>query len=231
MPIIVFAEPYEPGATRGTTQISCRWVDHPRGTLASYEDRRAEAPGYAAREEEYPASHFYWTKETHVGHVLSEYERNGYDDSDFYATYWDAEKGEPVTVQFATTRGWTYPLLATRVDATPEVRAAYDAWRAVKLEEQRVAAAAKEAATPRIGKTVEVTVPVTRGKSKCAAGERGEVFWLGKDGFARGDRYSSPMQRSIMNAIDPLRDFRVGLKLADGRKVFLPIGSVKVVAG
>lgn len=231
MPIIVFADAYEAGAQRGTTQITKRWVNHPRGDLLTYEQARAE--GHRTEDvysgEEYPASHFYWTKATHVGHVLSEYERNGYDDSDFYATYWDAAKGEPVTVQYATTRGWTYPLLATRVDATPEVRAAYDAWRAVKMEEQRVAAAAKEAATPRIGKMVEVTVPVTRGKSKCAAGERGEVFWLGKDGFARGSRYMTSMQVSIMNSIDPLRDFRVGLKFADGRKVFLPIGSVKVV--
>lgn len=45
---------------------------------------------------------------TYEGAVLDVYERNGYDDSDFYAIVWDAEKGQIEHVMYATTRGWTY---------------------------------------------------------------------------------------------------------------------------
>jgi hypothetical protein len=55
-----------------------------------------------------------------VGCVLNTRERNGYDDSDFYATYWDEYDQSVKTIEYATTRGWTYCNHAD-VDATPEV--------------------------------------------------------------------------------------------------------------
>lgn len=58
---------------------------------------------------------------TYKGCVLNTYERNGYDDSDFYAVCWDEKAGKVVTILYASTRGWTYPNGAT-VDATPEIR-------------------------------------------------------------------------------------------------------------
>lgn len=73
---------------------------------------------------------------THVGLCLREREMNGYHDSDFYMLVWDDEKGEPDEIMFATTRGWTYPALASRVDATDEVKAKYEAWLQVKREER-----------------------------------------------------------------------------------------------
>lgn len=77
------------------------------------------------------------TYKTHVGVCLFERESNGYHDSDFYMTYWDEAKQEPVTVCFATTRGWTYPCYASSPDATPEVWAKYNAWKEKKAAEYR----------------------------------------------------------------------------------------------
>src|SRR3569623_1571700 len=50
---------------------------------------------------------------THHGVCLRERERNMRDDSDFYMLVWDAEKGAPHEIMFATTRGWSYPCLAS----------------------------------------------------------------------------------------------------------------------
>lgn len=55
------------------------------------------------------------------GCVLSEREHNGYDDSDFYATYWDRKEEKVKTVMFATTRGGCGAAYATSVDATDEI--------------------------------------------------------------------------------------------------------------
>lgn len=79
-----------------------------------------------------------WLYKQQIGKCLVEREQNGYNDSDFFMTYWDEEKNEPVTVMFATTRGWTYPCLASSVDATPDVVAKYEAWKAKKAAEYRV---------------------------------------------------------------------------------------------
>lgn len=67
--------------------------------------------------------------ETYQGCCVSERERNGYDDSDFYMTVWDDELGKAYETMFATTRGWTYPAMGSYVDATPEVIEKYDAWK------------------------------------------------------------------------------------------------------
>lgn len=83
----------------------------------------------------------YYTREVHHGVCLFESEHNGYDDSDFYMTIWDDEFGRPQKIMFASTRGWTYPCLGSRVDATPEVIAKYENWKkvqsAIKAYEQR----------------------------------------------------------------------------------------------
>lgn len=75
-----------------------------------------------------------WLWNSHVGLCIQERERNMHDDSDFFMLVWDAEKkvewceepGAPVEIMFATTRGWSYPRLASSVDATPEVRALFE---------------------------------------------------------------------------------------------------------
>lgn len=71
---------------------------------------------------------------THHGLCLFEREENGRDDSDFYMTVWNPELRRTEEILFATTRGWTYPCYGSSADASPEVRAEYDAW---VLENQR----------------------------------------------------------------------------------------------
>jgi hypothetical protein len=61
-----------------------------------------------------------FTRTQYQGCVLDTYERNGYDDSDFYATVWDEQSQSVKTIEYATTRGWTYCNGAS-VDATSEV--------------------------------------------------------------------------------------------------------------
>src|SRR6266436_6236627 len=69
-----------------------------------------------------------FTYETHNGLCLRNMERNGYDDSDFYMIVWNPLKGEPESVTYATTRGWSYPCYGSYVDATPDVAALYEAY-------------------------------------------------------------------------------------------------------
>ncbi len=56
------------------------------------------------------------------GMVVAEREMNGYDDSDFYATYWNGEKF--VEEMVGTTRCWSYPC-GSEVDAGPELMEKY----------------------------------------------------------------------------------------------------------
>ncbi len=77
--------------------------------------------------------------ETHHGLCIQDWERNGYDDSDFYMTVWNEETQRPEDICFASTRGWSYPCYGSSPDATPEIRAKYEAW----CEQQKRAAHAR----------------------------------------------------------------------------------------
>lgn len=70
--------------------------------------------------------------ETHQGLCLYDWEANGYDDSDFYMMVWNPEKARPEPICFATTRGWSYPSYGSKPDATPEVIAAWEAYKAAE---------------------------------------------------------------------------------------------------
>src|SRR5512135_3357303 len=97
----------------------------------------------------------YWTKNVRAynpgdviycreyaeGAVVAVREVNGYNDSDFIATYYD-EDGGFKEVEYATTRFWTYPNTAV-VDATPETLAKYEAFKAALYAEAEAAKAAK----------------------------------------------------------------------------------------
>ena len=63
--------------------------------------------------------------ETHQGLCIKDEEINGYDDSDFIMTVWDPELKAPKRICYATTRAWTYPSMASKVDATQETLDAY----------------------------------------------------------------------------------------------------------
>lgn len=115
---------------------------------------------------------------SHEGRVLYTYEQNGYHDSDFYAVVWDDEEERLRSIEYATTRGWTYHNGAT-ADATEEALAKARAFLAEKVAEANRLASAEAAVIPDRGKQVEVT----RGKHK---GATGTVVWKGADRYRRG---------------------------------------------
>ena len=123
MAIIAFCNPTDEGAT---------------GHLLGYCHRKYETDVPYAQQLEIYGPAVYWTRLTHVGLCLTEREANGYHDSDFYMTVWDEEKQEPREICFASTRGWTYPCMGSKPDASPEVWAKYKAWGVRKQEEYRI---------------------------------------------------------------------------------------------
>ncbi len=112
---------------------------------------------------------------SHEGLVVARREANFWDDSDFYAVVW--EDGKSREIQYGTTRAWTYNSSAV-VDASPEVKAAYEAAETEarvayaeyleRLETERLAG------LPTKGKTVKVV----KGR-KIPVGTVGTVFWYG----------------------------------------------------
>jgi hypothetical protein len=94
-----------------------------------------------------------FTREFAHGVVVSTREMNGYDDSDFFATYLDGDTFREV--EYATTRGWTYAAHAS-IDATPEVMARWVEYNRLCDCQARARREALEEATPRVGKRVKV---------------------------------------------------------------------------
>lgn len=74
-----------------------------------------------------PVCHY--TYLSHEGLCIRDYERNGYDDSDFHMIVWNEETQAPEDICFASTRGWSYPCYGSWVDATDEVKAKYAAYQ------------------------------------------------------------------------------------------------------
>lgn len=145
---------------------------------------------------------------THHGLVLELGERNGRDDSDFYARVWNPETGQPLSIEYASTRGWSYPNNAT-VDATPEVRAAYNAWHEQQAREARARREQLQAALPAKGD--RVLISAAKGKATEFNGRQGELVWIGADSY---NRYGH----------------RVGVKVPGQPKaVFLPAGAVRKI--
>lgn len=162
-----------------------------------------------------------WMQTTHVGLVISLGEVNGSSDSDFYAIVWNPEKRCEERVEYASTRGWTYPNRAS-VDLTPE----HAADRAEWLEERRQAAIKRqaeiEAATPKKGRRVKVV-----GGRKLAKGTEGEVFWVGparefgafpRNGYKAHGRELRALAMSY-GIGDPRDGLRVGIVVGEAKHV------------
>lgn len=153
----------------------------------------------------------------YVGRCIAERERNMHDDSDFYMLVWhDGENGgAAVETCFASTRGWCYPCMGSSVDATPEVLAKYEAFKARKAAEAAARSAAIEARTPRKGRTVRVI-----GGRKLPKGTEAVVFWerITERGFEGENGYWWPAKG------------RVGLEVPGAGRVFVDAGQVEVVA-
>lgn len=101
--------------------------------LISFTSRKEDAPQDAIWDEH----HKVWIWYTHRGLCIRDYERNGYDDSDFYMVVWSEEKNAPETICYATTRGWSYPAMASCVDATKDVIEKYKTWQKEQDELKR----------------------------------------------------------------------------------------------
>lgn len=104
---------------------------------------------------------------SYEGAVLETYERNGSWDSDFYAIVWDEAEGRVRTIEYASTRGWTYHNGAN-VDATPEVEA--KARLSLTPAVYKAALAKADADASQIRKGDEVRSTTTRGAKKGLVG-------------------------------------------------------------
>ena len=163
------------------------------------EDRAVDSRGWPTADS--------WDQ-TYKGAVLMTFERNGYDDSDFFAVVYDEASDSIKHVEYASTRGWTYMDSAT-VDATEETKAKARqvVYRWTLAEIAAAAANAAEEATK--GKTVRVV----KGR-KVPVGTEGTVVWRDTD------NYKSSQWKT---------HYRVGVKDADGKVHFTSEDNVKVV--
>lgn len=146
------------------------------------------------------------TKPEYVGCVLSTYERNGHNDSDWYAICWDREKQKVVEVEYDTTRAGGGG--RAEIDATDEVlREVYRWYKQMGRELFDAHTNPAEAKKVRKGDTVRVI----RGR-KIPKGTEGVVFWVG----TRYNQYSHSDEE------------RVGIEV-DGERMFLSADYVEVI--
>ncbi len=146
------------------------------------------------------------TEPEYVGCVLSTYERNGYNDSDWYAVCWDEQKQAVVEVEYDTTRAGGGG--CAKIDATEEtLRKVYRWYKNIGRS------LFDDHTNPETAKKVRKgdTVKVIRGR-KVKKGTVGEVFWLG----TRYNQYSR------------CEEDRVGIEV-DGERMFLNADYVEVV--
>jgi hypothetical protein len=166
--------------------------------------------------------------ESHRGLVVSLRERNGYDDSDFFAVVLDRSTGFTTEVFYATTRGWTYFNNAV-VDLPDDERKALDArvWaRSVERQEDRAKREAEfELKVPKIGRVVRVV----KGR-KVPIGVEGKVVWFGRSSYARQqEALAFDLRVESERLLDNAVNYRVGLRLADGSRVFTAASNVVVL--
>jgi hypothetical protein len=157
-----------------------------------------------------------WLYDTHIGLCVAEREMNGYNDSDFYMTVYISESDSFQEIQFATTRGWSYPCLASRVDATPEIMAKYEKHLEELRESQRRLREKRAAANPTKGKIVRVI----RGRKH--KDKEGRIFWRGVNKFRT-------YYRNGYNRPDSLHNQRIGIETEGGERFFVSADYVTVI--
>lgn len=136
-------------------------------------------------------------------------EHNGYDDSDWYCTYWNGEKF--VEDLCGTTR-YGFPISA-HVDADEEIITLWQKELERRAEIRRIEIAERIKNDPTVGKTVVVI----RGRKY--KGLTGQIFWRGANQFRTYYRngYNQPENNQVL-----------GIKNGD-TKFFVPMEYVKVV--
>ncbi len=143
-------------------------------TMCKEEDPGAYAQEYSGWNNDKPM----WVHDEYVGVTLAKWEANHYDDSDFYAAVWDEATDSIKTVEYASTRGWSYPNYAT-IDATSEVIEKAAAKLNASNARLRAEAATAEARVPKEGRKVRV-----RKGRKVPIGTTGTLTWVGPDKYS-----------------------------------------------
>lgn len=140
------------------------------------------------------------------GCVLRTYEKNGYEDSDWYAVCWDHSKKAVVDVKYDTTRAGGGG--SAVIDATDDViRLAYRYYWSLGRSFFDNRSNPDNAKMIRVGDTVKVV----RGR-KVKKGSEGTVFWVG----TRKNLYTYRVED------------RIGVEI-NGERVFLPAEYVEVI--
>lgn len=109
-----------------------------------------------------------------VNAVVALRERNGYDDSDFFATVWNGHTFKEIC--YATTRFATDHMYAS-IDATPEIKAKYEMY----CKEREALAAYQGSLLPTRGKKVTIV----RGRKH--KGKVGEITGVYPNQFRRNE--------------------------------------------
>lgn len=159
-----------------------------------------------------------WLYDTHTGLCVAEREKNGYNDSDFYMTVYVPESDSFQEICFASTRGWTYPCLASRVDAPPDIMVKYEKHLDECREARRRFFERQAAKNPTVGKTVRVI----RGRKH--KNKEGRIFWRGANQFRT-------YYHNGYNRPESLHNQRIGIETAKGERFFINADYVEVILG
>lgn len=155
-----------------------------------------------------------------AGTCLAFRERNGYDDSDFFGLF--AIKGEDGTYRFEEHQTGSTAFSGGFIaapDATPEVLAAYRAYRAELIATFHAEHAEKARQFVEQGSKVTVVNPTTRGKNRCEKGETGTVVRrYVQEGRTYGSGYGAVT----------IEDVRVQVRLDSGNIIWLDEERVRV---
>lgn len=160
-------------------------------------------------------------------YYIGDYERNGYDDSDFYVVYWNDESGKIESEMYATTRGGMDCRIMSLLkrDISDSVKARISAFiydrdltYGTFLETRRVMEPQPDSL--RKGSRVRFLKNSRKGsKTPWVAGEAGSCIWQGWFGtfYAKGGYNTKGRHNG-----------RLGVKMDDGRTVWCSMTSVRL---
>lgn len=201
------------------------WGDCPHNTNPGYYVTEKTSAPHSDCDPRCSVGHFI---QSCIGQVVNTYERNGYDDSDFFATVIDPATMETKDICYATTRGWTYNNGAS-VDAPEEL---IQLWRAKKEAEQKAradaASAADEAAKAQIPYCGNRVV-VTSKRSKLPCGTIGTVVYFQRSAFAKPECKRFGGMKEYSRLLADLSSYRIGIRDITGQIHYCSASCVKVV--
>lgn len=159
-----------------------------------------------------------------IKNALCGWEENGYDDSDFFVACWDEASQSVVRHEIGSTRyaGGNTPVERA---TDPAVIAKALGWLEAVIYAQLWNAEQRDVNEPEalgLGESVRFLEARSCGKRgepkvKVEAGARGDVFWFGHFGRFYRNGYNRPSRGNA----------RVGVRLLDGRKVFVPMTALR----